>query len=146
LNYNVCFTPKQRCEPLILNHIRNAKYEILTQAYSFTSKPIANELIRAKNRNVNVQLIADKSQKKTKYSQIRFLKQNAIPVYIDHKPAIAHNKIIIIDGQYVVTGSYNFSHAAEHKNAENIIILNNKKIANQYKQNWLSRKSQSSNF
>ena len=55
---------------------------------------------------------------------------------IDDKHAIAHNKVMIIDGNTVITGSFNFTKAAEEKNAENVIVLkDNPALAQRYTQN-----------
>ena len=61
-----------------------------------------------------------------RYHVAQFLYNAGIPVYIDHKHAIAHNKIMLIDGRAVLTGSFNFTKAAEEKNAENLLILQDK--------------------
>jgi phosphatidylserine/phosphatidylglycerophosphate/cardiolipin synthase-like enzyme len=72
---------------------------------------------------VKVEAILDKSQERGTYSGATFLANAGIPVWIDHKPAIAHNKIILVDADTVITGSYNFTTAAEKRNAENILII-----------------------
>ena len=118
----VCFTPGQNCTLKISNTLDKAKKSILVQAYSFTSAPIAKHLIEAKKRGVDVKVILDKSQTSQDYSALRFFINQRIPVWIDYKPAIAHNKIMIIDGIEVITGSFNFTKAAQNKNAENVLI------------------------
>ena len=50
--------------------------------------------------------------------------------------AIAHNKVMVIDGKTVTTGSFNFSKAAEGSNAENLLIIHDKKLASLYRKNW----------
>jgi len=94
------------------------------QAYSFTSAPIARSLVEAKKRGVTVIAVLDKTNDKgAKYSSAKFLFDAGIPVYIDYKPAIAHSKVLIIDGTTVITGSFNFTKSAEEKNVENLLIL-----------------------
>src|SRR3989304_5495849 len=93
----VCFSPKGGCTEAIINEIDRAKSEILVQAYSFTSAPIAKSLVSAHKRGVRVQAILDKSQRSEKYTSATFLSNAGIPTYIDSKHAIAHNKIMIID-------------------------------------------------
>ena len=100
-----------------------AKASVLVQAYSFTSAPIAKALLAAHKRGVQVQVILDKSQKSEKYSEADFLVNVGIPTKIDAKHAIAHNKIMIIDGQTVISGSFNFTTAAEEHNAENLLVI-----------------------
>ena len=119
----VYFSPNGGCTDAILSQINQAKTEILLQAYSFTSKPIAQALIRAQKRGVRISAVLDKSNRSQKYSAATFLKNMGIPVFIDDKHAIAHNKIMIIDNRVVITGSFNFTMAAENKNAENLLIL-----------------------
>jgi len=57
-------------------------------------------------------------------------------VLTDKAHKIAHNKVMIIDGAVVITGSFNFSDNAEKSNAENLLVVVDKKIAAEYIQNW----------
>lgn len=140
----VCFTPGQNCTEEITGVIDAAKKSIFVQAYSFTSAPIAAHLAAAKKRGVNVNVILDKSQKTQRYSASRFLVNQHIPCWIDYKPAIAHNKIMIIDEKEVITGSFNFTKAAQNKNAENLLIIRDPALANLYLKNWQHRQAVSS--
>jgi phosphatidylserine/phosphatidylglycerophosphate/cardiolipin synthase-like enzyme len=83
-----------------------------------------------------VKVILDKSQRTDKYSSATFLYNQGIPVKIDAKHTIAHNKVMIIDGEAVITGSFNFTKAAEENNAENPLIIHDKKLAERYIKNW----------
>lgn len=134
-----CFTPGQDCTHQITDHIAKAKYSILVQAYNFTSKDIANALIAAKRRVVTVKIILDESQRKQKYSLLHYIVEAGIPVWIDTKPAIAHNKVMIIDEKEVITGSFNFTNAAQKRNAENLVFISDAKSAQEYTKNWLNR-------
>ena len=140
-SYDVCFTPNQACEPMIVKLIDQAKQEVLVQAYSFTSKPIARALLRAKQRGINVSIILDSSQFTSKrYNSSRFFKRYRFNLWNDNQLNIAHNKVIIIDQKTLITGSYNFTWSAQHANAENLLILyNTPKLIQAYRQNWLLR-------
>ncbi len=117
---------------------------MLVQAYSFTSKPIAKSLIEAKERGVDIKVILDESQTSSKHSVINELFEHKIPIWIDFKPAIAHSKVIIIDDQKVITGSFNFSDAAQQRNAENLLIITgDSPLVEQYVENWKDRQLQS---
>ena len=96
----------------------------------------AEALLKAHRRGVKVAVILDKSQKTQKYSSLTFLTNARIPTYIDDKHAIAHSKIIIVDREVVITGSFNFTKAAEEKNAENLLIIRSKELARPYLENW----------
>lgn len=145
--YEVFFPPKTKCLPRIIKLIDAAKKSVYLQCYSFTSKPIAIALLKARRRGVDVQIVTDKSQIKANGSLVTRLHQKKIPVFIDHRVAIAHNKTMIIDGRIVLTGSYNWTNAAEKRNAENLVIFyNHTGLVKDYTQNWMERKSASIAF
>jgi PLD-like domain len=102
----------------------------------FTSAPIAKALLDTYKRGVQVQVILEKSQRTEKYSSADFLANQGVATMIDANHAIAHNKIIIIDGAMVITGSFNFTKAAQEKNAENVLIIRDQALAAQYIENW----------
>ena len=132
----VHFSPKGGCTEAVVKELGNAKATVLVQAYSFTSAPIAKALLNAHKRGVKVDVILDKSQRTEKYSEADFLVNMGIPTKIDAKHAIAHNKIMVIDGQTVITGSFNFTTAAEEKNAENLLVIRDTALAEKYTANW----------
>jgi len=142
----VCFSPDGGCTKNIVEQINAAKSEILVQAYSFTSAPIAKALSDAYKRGVKVEVILDKSQRIEKYTSATFLANVGIPAFIDDKHAIAHNKIMIIDKETVITGSFNFTKAAEEKNAENLLIIKDKELAKAYMENWYKHKEHSDKY
>ncbi len=109
---------------------------MLVQAYSFTSTPIAEALVRAHKRGVRVQVVFDKNQRSQTYSSADFLANASIPTLIDAAHAIANNKVMIIDNETVITGSFNFTKAAEQRNAENLLIIRDKRLASLHASNW----------
>ncbi len=136
---STCFTPPSGCGTVIASRISKAQESIHVQAYGFTSGEIAKALINANNRGVKVRVLLDKSNIGAKYSKIRDLRKAGIEVLIDEVSGIAHNKIIIIDGSAVITGSFNFTTSADIRNTENVIIVQNKPLAQKYLQNWHAR-------
>ena len=82
------------------------------------------------------EVILDKSQRSEKYSSADFVIHAGIPTKIDAKHAIAHNKIMVIDDQTVITGSFNFTTAAEEHNAENLLVIRSPDLAAKYTANW----------
>ena len=95
---------------------------------------------------VKVEALLDKSQKSERYTSATFLKNAGIPTYIDDKHAIAHNKIMVIDQETVITGSFNFTKAAEEKNAENVLVIRSKELAKIYMENWNKHKEHSTMY
>jgi phosphatidylserine/phosphatidylglycerophosphate/cardiolipin synthase-like enzyme len=142
----VFFSPKGGCTEAIIAEIDRAKTEILIQAYSFTSAPIAKALLNAHKRGVKVEAVLDKSQRRERYTSATFLSNAGIPTYIDDRHAIAHNKVMIIDGGIVITGSFNFTKAAEEKNAENLLIIRSGELAELYRKNWTLHRNHSVDY
>jgi phosphatidylserine/phosphatidylglycerophosphate/cardiolipin synthase-like enzyme len=136
ISWEVYFSPHGGCTDAVIRELNRAKSTVLVQAYSFTSAPIAKALLNVHKRGVKVEVILDKSQRTQKYSSATFLFNAGIPVKIDAQHAIAHNKVMIIDGETVITGSFNFTKAAEESNAENLIVIHDKKLAELYIKNW----------
>jgi len=132
----VYFSPNGGCTKAIVEALDKAKTQILVQAYSFTSKDISKALVNAHKRGVYVEIILDKSNRSKKYSAGDFTAHMGIKTYIDAQHAIAHNKVMIIDSETVITGSFNFTKAAENNNAENLLIIKSPELAKKYISNW----------
>jgi phosphatidylserine/phosphatidylglycerophosphate/cardiolipin synthase-like enzyme len=121
----------------VIQELGTAKSTVRVLAYGMTSAPIANALVEAKKRGADVQVVLDyKENFNQKSSKAQVLIEGGIPVLYDKMHAIAHNKIMVIDDKDVITGSFNFTTAAENNNAENLIILNSPDLAKTYSANW----------
>ncbi len=138
------FTPQEDVAGQIVAAVRQAKHQILVQAFSFTHDGIAQALIEAHKRGVEVKLIADREQtEKMDHGQVPRLAMAGIPVWLDGEHQSAHNKVMVIDAgsaaAQVLTGSFNFTKAAQYKNAENVVFLSgNPALAEAYARNWQS--------
>jgi phosphatidylserine/phosphatidylglycerophosphate/cardiolipin synthase-like enzyme len=145
-----CFTPAQACAELIVGILAHAQSQIRLQAYGFTSLPILTALVSAKQRGVDVVVILDKSDDRASsslgVSGAELVARAGIPVLIDYRPAIAHNKVIVVDKHIVVTGSYNFTAAAERRNTENVTVIDSSEVASRFLANWESRRGVSRPF
>src|SRR5437016_8821696 len=139
----VYFSPRGGCTEAVVDVLARATNSVIVQAYSFTSAPIAKALVEAQRRGLHVAVILDKSQRTEKYSSADFLNNSGVPTYIDAKHAIAHNKIMVIDGRIVLTGSFNFTTAAEEHNAEHLLVINDPILAAPYTDNWKAHFSHS---
>lgn len=137
------FTPWDDAEGLLISTLKEARHEVLVQAYTLTSRNIAAALQEAKGRGALVRLLADRDQiERGDSSLIPFLAANGIPVRLETRYNAAHNKVMLIDGEsenpIVITGSYNFTWSAQARNAENLLILKgNPPLARAYRNNWL---------
>ena len=143
----VAFSPDAGAEHLVIKIIDGAQRKLRVAAYSFTSKPIAQALLRAKKRGVDVQVVVDKSQKGERYTSATFLANSGIPVYVDSQHAIMHNKYIIADDTHTELGSFNYTDAAAHKNGENaLVVWNNASLASKYEADWQQHMRHSSPY
>lgn len=96
---------------------------VYVAAYSFTSKKLADALIRAAKADCEVTVVMDKKQSQGKGSLAPYLALNGVAVYLDASHNAMHSKYILCLSQDAVyTGSYNFTENAK-KNAENIVGL-----------------------
>jgi phosphatidylserine/phosphatidylglycerophosphate/cardiolipin synthase-like enzyme len=142
----VCFSPPLRggCDPTetIVQEIDTAHMSVFVQAYALTSRDITTALLDAKHRGVDVRVIVDRSQLREDRSDafaVQRLASGEVPVWVDTISGIAHSKVMVIDGNRVITGSFNYTWSAEHKNAENLLVIRDPSIAAQYEQNWNAR-------
>ncbi len=142
-NINICFTPPSGCGSLIAQEIVKAKKTIYVQAYGLTSISIIHQLKAAKDRGVLVRILLDGGNLSDNQAVLTELQKYGIDVRFDKMPGIAHNKIMIIDNNKVITGSFNFTSAADHRNSENVILIEDANIASIYLKNWINREKES---
>lgn len=142
----VLFSPSytgESCASNIVQQINQAKESIYISTYQFTSSNICTAVTDAHARKVKVEMIIDRSVMGTKNQQLTRCLNKKIKVWLDKKHNIMHNKIMIIDTNIVITGSYNFTNNAEKNNAENLTIIKSAEIAKQYMDNWKIHKKHS---
>ena len=138
----VAFTPGDDAGKLIADAINGAHRQVLVQAFSFTHHKIAEALIAARRRGVDVKVIADKEQtEKIPTSLIAKIAASGVPVFLDAAHTSAHSKVMLIDAgspeTTLVTGSFNFTQAAQYKNAENVLVIRgNAALTELYLKNW----------
>jgi phosphatidylserine/phosphatidylglycerophosphate/cardiolipin synthase-like enzyme len=139
----LAFTPGQDAAGLIIETIARARRQVLVQAFSFTHDGIADALIAAHWRGVDVRLIADGEQtRKMRREQISAIAAAGVPVWLDNEHLSAHDKVMVVDADdakaaAVITGSYNFTKAAQYRNGENVLVLRgNPALAQAYRNNW----------
>lgn len=143
----VAFSPRGQAQNLVVNTVAAAKKTVLVQAYGFSNTAILKALADAKARGVDVRVILDKSNDRGKYSGASYMANAGIPVWIDYKPAIAHNKVMVIDSREVITGSFNFTEAAQNSNAENVLVLQGvTELAAVYTKDWQWRLGESRQY
>lgn len=137
----VGFSPKKdaeySCEELVLEFIKGAKFQLRMCDYEFTSETIAEALIEAKSKGIDVQIVSDHQAGLLPASLNRKCAAAGIPIRLDKHYHIFHHKFIVRDGVDVETGSFNYTVNATEHNAENSIVLfNQPEIAKIYLARW----------
>lgn len=127
------FSPDDGISARIVALIQNAQESINFMAFSFTSDEIAAAMLDRAQAGVTVSGIFEQSQYFSNTgTEFDNLRDAGLAIYLDGNSRNMHHKVIIIDGNIVITGSYNFSRSAEERNDENILIMHNAEIAAQY--------------
>jgi phosphatidylserine/phosphatidylglycerophosphate/cardiolipin synthase-like enzyme len=128
----VFFSPQGGCQQVIIHEVAKAKKTIDIAMYNLTSEPIAQEIVRMRKRGVAVRIFLDKGQKTQKASQAGFLKSQGVTLRLHQGSGLMHHKFAVIDKTVLITGSFNWTENAEKDNAENLLILSDKKLAAEY--------------
>jgi len=119
----IFFSPDGGIREEIIKQIDVSQEYIDIAMYSFTSEPAAEALVRAKERGVRVRILLDKLQAAGHYSRYQYFLDNGIRAITDVHGGIMHNKIAIIDGRILLTGSFNWTKSAEERNEENLLLF-----------------------
>jgi phosphatidylserine/phosphatidylglycerophosphate/cardiolipin synthase-like enzyme len=130
------FTPPADVAAAVVDVINQSRSEVLVQAYGFTHNGIAQSLVKAQARGVRIRVLLDQKSEFTNRYVVDLFKINAIQMRFDGNHAIAHNKVMIVDDNIVITGSFNFTNSAQTRNAENLLVLRSADLAHNYKTNW----------
>lgn len=129
----VYFSPKDKSATRIVQLIQNSKHYVYIPTFLITHTQIANELIKADKRGVDVKIIMDANNVFTRNSKHEKLRLAGIPVKIENYAGKLHSKTMIIDDEYIIMGSMNFSNSGENRNDENMLVINNPALTKDYK-------------
>ncbi|TKI07014.1 phospholipase D family protein [Martelella alba] len=138
----VGFSPEGSAHQLVLDSIGSARGSIRMMAYSFTDPTVMQALMAAKKRGVDVEIVIDEKGNHSKASKaaMNLMVNSGIPLRTDSDFKIQHDKVIIIDGKSVETGSYNYTASANKSNSENAILIDDDPaLARQYLAHWQDR-------
>ncbi len=132
----VYFSPNGGCQEAVVSEINKAQKSIDIAMYSLTSRDIAQALVEAKERHVKIRIVLDKAQKNERYSKSRYLISKGLDVKYDLGPGLMHNKFAVIDGQEVLTGSFNWTASADKRNEENLLVITDKELSGKYSERY----------
>jgi phosphatidylserine/phosphatidylglycerophosphate/cardiolipin synthase-like enzyme len=137
-SWAVYFSPNGGATHAIIEGIRGAKHSILVQAYLLYATRLTGALVRAHRRGVQVHVLLDAhaQQHDPPVPAVARLVAAGIAVSLDARHAWAHDKVMILDGEFVITGSFNWTVAADTQNGENLLVIRDPRLARVYTENW----------
>lgn len=137
------FSPERGALELVLNTIGSARESIRMMGYSFTSPEVVRALVDARRRGVDVK----GNRNRASVAAMNLVAGAGIPVRTNDRYAIMHDKVIVVDGQTVETGSFNYTRAGARKNSESVLVIREMpEIASRYLAHWQSRWSQGTDW
>ena len=134
----VYFSPDDKVEARIVELMKGAKQSIYFMAYTFTSNKIGDTLMQRAQDGIQVEGVMDDTQITTSAgTEYDPFQQAGLDVRLDgNQIGLMHHKVIIIDQEIVITGSYNFTASAEESNDENVVIIFNQDAASKFMQEF----------
>lgn len=118
-----CFSPGGDCADVVVDWINRANGSIHVLMYSFTLDQVSNALVAAKNRGVDVKIVMERDNAYASGAEYQNLKNAGVDIRLDNNPADMHDKVAIIDGHILLSGSLNWSARANTANNENLIVI-----------------------
>jgi len=132
----VRFAAEDDVANLLAELLAKSQSEIRFMAFSFTDDDMGGTILQKAKNGVNVAGIFEQRGSETEYSEFSLLYCAGVSVRLDGNPRTMHHKVLVIDRQIVVTGSFNFTSNADNSNDENVIIIENSEIAAEYLQEF----------
>lgn len=136
-SFQAAFCPSPQCVSLPLSALDTAKNRIWVAMYSFTNDGLGDALVRAKARGVDVEVLLEKQEDSSKYSEHAKLIAAGIPVKLDSNPQLMHDKFAVIDNTFVITGSMNWTANGVKENNENVLVINSPELNTQFEKEFL---------
>jgi phosphatidylserine/phosphatidylglycerophosphate/cardiolipin synthase-like enzyme len=143
------FTRKDgNLDKILIKEMNTAQKNLNIAIYSLTKEDIANAIIDAQKRGVDVKVITDKLESKTKSEKpiLDKLKANNIPIKINSHSGLMHLKLSIIDDKTACGGSYNYTGNATKENDENLIVMRDSNIVKEYSDEFNSMWNNTSDY
>ena len=135
-NAQVAFCPSTQCVSLPLSALDTGQQRIDVAMYSFTNDQLGNALLRAKARGVKVRVLLEKQQDSSQYSEHQKISDAAISVKLDSNPQLMHNKFAVIDSEFVITGSMNWTQNGVKENNENVVVIHSPELNTQFEKEF----------
>ena len=132
----VYFSPNGGCQQAVISEIRKATQSIDIAMYYLSSSEIAKALLKAQENGVRIRIVLDQSQEIESASKSGYLVKHGFEIRYHLGFGLMHNKFAIIDGESLITGSFNWTLTAEERNEENLLIITDAETIEKYKERF----------
>jgi mitochondrial cardiolipin hydrolase len=129
---NAHFSPGTDCLAAIQRQLGSARRCIDLCVFTLSDDRIAEEVLTAHRRGVSLRFITDNDKEFDAGSDVARLRQQGVPVAVDRTPAHMHHKFALVDGTWLLNGSYNWTRSACEHNEENLIVTNDPVLVHQF--------------
>ncbi|MFH0970861.1 MAG: phospholipase D family protein [Candidatus Diapherotrites archaeon] len=132
------FCPSLSCESIPIQFLNNAHSRVWIAMYSFTNQNLADAVMAAHKRGLDVRVIVEKQQAGSQFSLHDELAEKGIPVRIDTNPNLMHHKFAVVDNDGVITGSMNWTGNGVSGNNENVLVIHSNELNSQFEKEFVS--------
>ncbi len=124
----VCFSPGTDCLETITRRLENAERTADLCVFTITDDRISRVIDAAHRRGVVVRIVSDNEKSSDLGSDIAQLAEAGVQVRTDRSPAHMHHKFAVLDGKWLLNGSYNWTRGAAAENRENLVVTDDPRL------------------
>ena len=135
-NIEVYFSPNGGCQQAVISELRKATQSIDIAMYYLSSREIAQALLKARERHVQIRIVLDQGQEIESASKSGYLIKHRVKVRYHLGFGLMHNKFAVFDGKSLITGSFNWTLTAEERNEENLLIITDEETIEKYEERF----------
>ena len=136
VTHKVFFSPGEECMRAIIQALGNARQTADICVFTISDDRISKEIIACAKKGIKVRIITDNEKLYDTGSDIMSFEQAGIPVKIDMTEHHMHHKYMVVDGKKILTGSYNWTRSAALNNHENLIMIEDTRVATHFQDNF----------
>jgi len=127
------FSPGEDCPRAIIRLMENARRTADVCVFTITDDRLSTALLDAHQRGVSFRVITDNDKAFDEGSDVDRISRAGVAVRVDRTRFHMHHKFAVIDGQWLLSGSYNWTRGASRDNEENLIVTSEPRLLTAYK-------------
>jgi len=132
------FCPNDGCADRLIDEIRASTSTTHVAIAYFSHYDIADALIEAHARGIDVKVLVEANTDGINDDVVKRLRSAGVPLLYDSNPNLMHHKFTVVDGQTVLTGSFNYTYFADTENNENLVVLTSPRMAGAFEDEFMT--------